>query len=133
MSEISVKKADLRVWRKLDTGNKGARTESCLLNVTKVIFWVAVQYQLSDLLHWELSARPDFSDVEDVEIDLCDVFRLHDLNQHGPTSVSAAFNVLEEIALCEIWVFAHLHHGLFISEILDSLCYHIVSQGIARL
>ena len=82
---------------------------------------VSVQNELADFLHRELRPRPDLGRVERVEVDLVDLFRLHDLNHHGPAGVASFLDMLEEVALGEVRVFtAHLE-GFIVIELLDAL------------
>lgn len=90
-----------RVGRVFDTRNHGARREGRLFDITVVVLWVLVQDQTTDLVHGEVTTRPDLGDIEGVEAELqwVGLFRLHDLYLGCPFDLLSVLNPGSEVLI----------------------------------
>jgi hypothetical protein len=118
-----------RVWGVLDTRDHGARRESRLLDVTVVVLRVLVQDQATDLVHGEITTRPDLGDIEGIEAKLqwVSLFRLHDLHLSCPFDLLSVLNGLPQLLLGVVGVLAGNADGLGLGELLLAvLCKEVV-------
>jgi len=95
--------AELKQWVRavFDTRDHAAWRERGLLDVAVEVFRVLVQYQLVELVHWILLARPDLRHVEGVEAKLVGIgfLGIHDLDVSLPCSFFATFDGISELSL----------------------------------
>src|SRR6266481_2923169 len=109
------------VGRKTDAGNHVGRRERCLLDLSKVVFGISIQFQFTDLDQGILRMRPDLGQVEGVEaISLCLQFR-HDLNREAPFRIVAFLDGLKEILGRVIRIRTRELNRLFPGKILNAL------------
>jgi len=108
------------IWAVLNTWNHCSRRERGLLDVTMVVLRVLVQDNLSELLERELLARPDLGHIEGVESKLSWVglFGLHCLDVCSPLRILLGLDLLIQLALGVVWVFATETVCLLTSELL---------------
>lgn len=117
------------VWGILDTRDHGARREGCLLDVTVVVLWVLVQDQTTDLMHGEVTTRPDLGDIEGIEAELqrVSLLRLHDLHFGCPFNLLSVLNGLPQLLLGVVGVLAGNADGIGLGELLLAvLCEEVV-------
>lgn len=83
-----------RVWGIFNTRRHGARRESGLLDITVIVFWVLVQDQAANVMHWELATRPNLGNIERIEAQLLWVcfLGLHDLDLGRPLDLLSALD-----------------------------------------
>ena len=108
------------VWAFLDTGHHATGRECSLLDIAMEVLGVLVQDQFAELMHGELTARPDFGNIEGIEAELVGVglFRLHYLDICFPCDFFAFLNGLPELFLGVIWVLTGGHDGLRLCHLL---------------
>ncbi len=98
-----------------------ARFERRLLDFREIIYRIAVQDQFADFLQRIILVRPNFRQVERIEVIRLGLFFRHDLDGNFPLREVAFGDRVEQIALRVIRVLtAHFFRG-FSSKVLDSL------------
>jgi hypothetical protein len=117
------------VWGVLDTRDHRSRRESRLLDITVVVLWVLVQDQTADLMHGEITTRPDLGDIEGIKAKLqwVSLLRLHDLHLGCPLNLLSVLNGLPQLLLGVVGVLAGNSNGLRLGELLLAvLCEEVV-------
>jgi hypothetical protein len=126
------------IRRRLNARNERPRAERSLLNIPVIILLaesdcyeferyvkpylrVAVENQFADLVHRELTARPNLGDIEGVERDRCRLLWSHNLDTHGPARVATPLNVVPHVALRVVRVFTTHEDVFLVRELLDTL------------
>lgn len=69
---------------RFNTWHQMARSESNLFGLGMVVFWVAVQNKLSNLLEGIITMRPDLSNIIDIESVIFSISEWHDLDVPSP-------------------------------------------------
>ena len=109
------------VRRMTDAGYDIGGRERGLLDLSEIIFGIAVQLENADLDQRIIPVRPYFGEVERVVPVLADVALRHDLHRELPSREIAALDRLEQIALMGLAVVGDLLGGLGVGPVLDAL------------
>jgi hypothetical protein len=85
-----------------------------------VVLRVLVQDQATELVHGEVTTRPDLGDVEGIEAELqwVGLFGLHDLYLGCPFDLFAVLDGLPQLLLGVIWVLAGDADGFGLGKLL---------------
>jgi len=102
-------------------GHDIARFKRGLLDFREIIFRIAVQLQLADLMQRVVLVRPHLRQVERVDVIGLRLFFRHDLNAHAPLGEVPFRDGMEQIALRVIGIGSLECAGLLAKEVLDPL------------
>jgi len=109
------------VRREADAGHDVGWVEGRLLDLGKVVFRVAVQFEDAHLDKGVILMEPDLGEVEGVVGAGSRFFLRHHLNEHGPPWEVSLFNAPEQIALMAFPVLTYEGLGFLVGQILDAL------------
>lgn len=120
---ITIKEhAELQQWIRtiFDTWDHAAWRERGLLDVTVEILGVFVQYELAELVHWILLARPHLGHVEGIEAKLVSIgfLGIHDLDVSLPCNLFATLDGIPKLSLRVVWVLARRHDSFRLGHLL---------------
>ncbi len=85
------------VKRWLDSRNHVGRTESALLDLLEVIFWISVQFQHTNLDQRVVLLRPYFCYIKDVPLVVLGILLRHNLNTEFPLWIVFGLNGFKQI------------------------------------
>ncbi len=115
------------VGREADTRNDVRWFERGLLNVHKVVLWIAVEHQLGELDQRVVAMRPDLRQVERVEMKLLRIGLGHDLDADSPRGAVSPLDRFRQVACRVVGIGTREQLG-FLSRVgLNSLlCLEVV-------
>ena len=109
------------VRRKPHARHDVARLERRLLHFRKIIFRIAVQFQLADFDERIVLVRPHLRQIERVDVIGLRVLFRHDLHAHPPFGEVTLLDGVEKIALRVVWIRSFQRARLLAEEVLDPL------------
>src|ERR1700712_2249284 len=92
------------------------RRKCQLLDFRKVVVWISVECEPSNLTERNIRVRPDFCDIKDVPAVLFGVDRIEDLNLQRPRRKFATLDGREEILSRMVRIFGGYSCGFIICE-----------------
>lgn len=109
------------------------RVESSLLDLSKVVFGVLVESELTESTKRVVLVGPDLGEIKDREVSLLSLLGGHGLHIAGPRGVLTALDGLKEILTTMVRVLSADSGGLSISVVLNALVSDHVDLHIDKV
>jgi hypothetical protein len=98
------------------------RTKSQLFHLSKIVNWIFVEDDPSHLMEWIVTVRPDFGQIERVELTRCRLRFRHDLYVQGPRGKITPLYGVEQIS-CRI---VGIGTGQLIGRLARQIAYALI-------